>query len=391
MISTSFDYYDPTENWIEFRTFLEIAESNYEFETWLIENNYYFAEAADSGQAHLQWKNNIISHFKATVEKFISFGLQQIGKDLRVLQTNKELCLNSRRFPAKPNITMKSALNYAAAMNRIAASIVTNLSNLNLNKIDTNNKNTKANIQIKKMILPSYDGTSEFKQFAKKYFSGGEGTKLNLNSEQCTQLLPIAYQYCTTYESRMKSLGDEVKSIIQFINTDESSAGIQTQTNPQMQNMQQQNSPLNQMASSNPNQNVVGMAKPVNADTNYEYFMRYYFDDISPLQEALPITQHKTISGQKPVKLDQAASKSSAPAGSNVNSKTLSIKRKQIAANTVIDAFNAKMSAMGMIYRDFIYLLRAHIASYKGAVAANEGRIQQQQVPQQQMQQMPKQ
>lgn len=378
MISKSFDFYDPTENWIDFRTLLEIAEENFEFENWLIENKLYFAKAAESEQANQQWRNNTINNLKSTVERFIRFGLQQIAKDQRVLKINKEICLNSRRFPVKPNISMKSSPNYSAAINRLASSIAPRLNGIELTNIDTNNKNAKANMQMKKIFLPSYDGSSDFKQFAKNYYYGAEGPKINLNSEQCSQILPLAYQFCLTYESKMKSVGDEIQAIIKFINTDDSSAGTQTQINPQQQDMQNQNSPTNQMASTNPNKNVVGMSKPINADTNYEYFMQYYFDDVISFQEENSNTQYKSISGQKPANLPQAATKNSAPSGTNPNSKSISFKRRQVAANTAIDVFNAKISAMGMIYRDFIYLIRAHIASYKGAVAANEGRLQQQ-------------
>lgn len=381
--SPSFEYYDPTESWIEFRTINEIAELNFEFENWLIENGYYFVEAAgNSTQAHQQWKNNTVNKLKSTLTRFIQFSLQQIQKDRRLLQTNKAICVNTRRFPAKQNLSMKNAPNYSAAMNRLSSPVTKGLMGLDLNTIDTNNKNVKANERIKKMVLPAYTGQVDFKQFAKNYFYGAEGNnRANLNYQQCEQILPLAYQFCLTYESKIHSLETEIGMILKFIGADASGNTMQP-TNNNMNNnaqqMQQKNSPMNQMASTNPQANATGMAKPVNADTNFEYFMKYYFGDLEPIQEAVPTTQQKIISGQKPVKPTDTVSKNSDPSATQTTNPSTILKRKQAAVDIVIDAFNGKISAMGMIYHDFIYLLRTHIASYKGAVAANEGRIQQQ-------------
>ena len=403
--SPSFEYYEPTESWIEFRTINEIAEMNFEFENWLIDNGYYVVEAAGNiTQAHQQWKNNTVNKLKATLTRFIQFSLQQIQKDRRLLQTNKAICVNTRRFPAKQNLSMKSAPNYSAAINRISSPVTKGLMGLDLNTIDTNNKNVKANEKIKKMVLPSYTGQGDFKQFAKNYFYGADGNRADLNYQQCEQILPLAYQFCLTYESKIHSLETEIGMILKFIGADASGNTIQptNNMNNNAQQMQQNNSPMNQMASTNPQSNAVGMAKPVNADTNYEYFMSYYFDDLEPIQEDASTTQQKVISGNKPVKPTDTVSKNSDSSGEQTTNPSIIYKRKQVAVDIVIDAFNGKISAMGMIYHDFIYLLRAHIASYKGAVAANEGRIQQQtqQAPpqqgiqskqQQQMQQVPKQ
>jgi len=403
--SPSFEYYDPTESWIEFRTINEIAELNFEFENWLIENGYYFVEAAgNSTQAHQQWKNNTVNKLKSTLTRFIQFSLQQIQKDRRLLQTNKAICVNTRRFPAKQNLSMKNAPNYSAAINRLSSPVTKGLMGLDLNTIDTNNKNVKANERIKKMVLPAYTGQEDFKQFAKNYFYGAEGhNRTNLNYQQCEQILPLAYQFCLTYESKIHSLETEIGMILKFIGTDASGNTMQP-TNNNMNNnaqqMQQKNSPMNQMASTNPQANATGMAKPVNADTNFEYFMKYYFGDLEPIQEAVPTTQQKIISGQKPVNPADTVSKNSDTSATQTTNPSTILKRKQAAVDIVIDAFNGKISAMGMIYHDFIYLLRTHIASYKGAALANEGRIQsqqpqvqqpQQQGPQQQMQQAPKQ
>ena len=370
--SSSFEYYDPEESWIEFRTFLEVAESNFEFESWLIDNEYYLVEAVvDPSQAHQQWKNNTITKVKTTLQQFAQFSLQQIAKDQRTLQINREICMNMKRFPPKQNISMKSAPNYAAAMNRLSMPIGTHLASIDFSKIDTNGKNPKVNMQIKKAILPPYDGNSDFKQFAKNYFYGADGNRIDLSNQQCAQIIPLAYQYCTTYESKLNTLETEINTLINFINTDPTDGNTKPVNKQQLQMAQQQKAIPNTQASSNPAANAAGMARPVNADTNYEYFMKYYFDE--------DVNQQQTILGRKPVNPVQTVPKTDTPGETQPNSKSLMYKRKQVASDIAIDAFNAKISAFGMIYHDFIYLLRAHIAAYKGAVAGNEGRVQLQQ------------
>lgn len=379
MISKSFDYFDPTEEWIDYRTIQEITDINYEFQQWLEDNHYYIAEAAaDSSQAHQQWKINTITKLKTTLQRFAQFSLQQIAKDMRTLQSNKAIVLNTKQFPPKPNLAMRSAPNYMAAINRVSAPITTHLNSINLTQADTNGKNPKSNFQIKKTILPQYDGKSDFRHYAKNYFYGGEGKRLNLNSQQCGQLLPLAYQFCLTYESRIKSLETEISALVSYISKDPQDGGIKAEHESDIKKLQalkQQNDmQTHGQATTNPMANASGMTRSVNADTNYEYFMRYYFFDEAD-NNITPITQHKTISGNKPVPTNLTQSKS--PAGAPVNTKALSYKKQQTAANIAIDAFTAKISALGMLYHDFIYLLRAHISSYKGAVAGNDGRIQQ--------------
>lgn len=387
MISPSFDHFDPIEEWIEYRGLQEIAEIDYEFKEWLEENNYYIAEAAaDSSQAHQQWKINTTNKLKSTVMRFGQFSLQQIAKDSRLLQAGKAIVLNAKQFPPKENLYMKSAPNYAAALSRVSAPITTHLNSIDLTQVDTNGKNPKSNIQIKKTILPSYDGKSEFTKYAKNYFYGGEGKRADMGPQECAMLLPLAYQFCVTYETRVKGLQTEIAALISYISRDPQDGSLKAEHESdikKLQAMKQQNAMQTQgQASTNPNVNAMGgQMKPVNADTNYEYFMRYYFT------EDTPITQQPTISGNKPAPLNPTQSKS--PAGAPVNTKALSYKKHQTAVDVAIDAFNAKISALSMLYHDFIYLLRAHIASYKGAVAGNDGRTQQQIQPQQQAPQQP--
>ena len=50
-----------------------------------------------------------------------------------------------------------------------------------------------------------------------------------------------------------------------------------------------------------------------------------------------------------------------------VDDKTAAtLKKQQIACNIMKDAFNAKATAIGMIYRDCLQLLQTHVMNVKG-------------------------
>ena len=60
------------------------------------------------------------------------------------------------------------------------------------------------------------------------------------------------------------------------------------------------------------------------------------------------------------------------PSGVPVNNAALLQKKKEIACKIVRDAFAAKLSALGMVYHDFIFLIKNHIAT----IAVNAPPIQ---------------
>ena len=49
----------------------------------------------------------------------------------------------------------------------------------------------------------------------------------------------------------------------------------------------------------------------------------------------------------------------------NTNTNQITSKRKQIACDILQDAYNAKITAMGLIYRDFINIMKNHVSNYK--------------------------
>ena len=380
MISNSFDHYDAIEEWTTYQLFNEIAQDNFEFQQWLVEEGFiYFTEAEDANQSYQQWKININTQMKNTLTRFGQFSLQQLSKDMPFLQTFREVILNSKQYPPKDNLIMKNAPNYMAAINRISSPLTTHLNSIDLSNIETSGKGAKVNLQVKKSVIPSYDGKTEFKQYCKNYFYGGEANRRDLNSTQCGQLLPLAFQFCITYESRLKSLQTEIAALANYINNESSDSSVKSATQGDLKQLKkmQQKAQTPGMASNNPVANAAGQPQQVNASTDYTYFMKYYFNDILH-EDGLPnpAARNPTVSGQKGVPATSNSQKDNPTVGAQVNTKALSFKKKQMIVDIVAEAFTAKITAFGMLYHDFIYLLRAHVASYKGAVHGNMGRVQ---------------
>jgi hypothetical protein len=124
-------------------------------------------------------------------------------------------------------------------------------------------------------------------------------------------------------------------------------------------------------------------AGQVNADTNMELFMADHFGtDWDTINEA-DVTQPQSsanIQQNKAIKNQQDASKPQSPNGAPVDNTSLAIAKHRAVCEIVEDCFNAKITAMGMIYRDFMFIMRNHVASYKGP---NEGNLVGQQRTQQ--------
>lgn len=381
----------------------DIARMNEGFKQWMIQEGFYQEAAPQPNQGQqkpkIPWQQELIGSIKTIVGQTIEYSFKQMPRDQKFLADFGDLILNVKQFPPKPNEAIRNATNYQAAIQRISSPISTGLQGIDLSKIEDNEK---ANIAFKKQLVPSYDGKSDFAQFAKLYYYGGEGTRANLNPRQVAQLLQVAFQYCQSYQTRVKAIQTDVNGIVNFIQTDPSTGQIQQQTQQDLSKIQQQQAAqqltANQgMASTSPaaNAGVGNVARPVNADTNYELFMQHHFgNDWQSLNEAdPPVSGNKKVSPvtnpqeTKPVvtpNIGQQANDSKRPHGAPVNANLLAKRKQEIVARIVRDALAAKLAAMSMVYRDFIFLMQTHVAAYKGAHAVNQGQAPQQQpAPQQ--------
>lgn len=401
VMTESLDYFDAIDYLSSIKLQESIQAMNEEFTQWLIENEFYQEASPPNNKG--PWQQEMISSIQNIVTQTMQYAFKEIQTNKGFLNREKNTILNLKQFPPKPSEYLKNSTNYQAAIQRLSAPFGSGLGGLDLSKVDDN---AKANLPLKKALIPTYDGKSDFAQFAKLYYYGGEGQRSNLTPQQVGQLMQIGYQFCTQYEARLQALQNDVRVITNFIQQNPQTGQIQNQTQSDLakiQAMQSNKAVMTQgMASTNPGANV-GVARPVNADTDFDLFMKHYFEDdetdiineadpvVSGNKPVSPVTSPKETKPTPPQSLasngpDKDFGK---PRGVPVDSKALAGHKQEIAAGIVRDVLAAKLAALGMVYRDFMMIMRTHVSAHKGANAANYGMPppqQKQQVPQQQPQ-----
>ena len=318
---------------------------------------------------YLKWKDRIINSLKTNTDNFLKYTNQQIKENGSFLEQNREVILNSGKYPANFKNPIKNAPNYQEAIRRLSRPVSNSLSGLNLNKIeiqdnqvsiyDTNDNTTEeSNVWSRKLIIPIYDGKNSFIKTAKAYFYGSE-KRYNLNIQEIQRILSIGFKFCYNYNRTSKSINTDLMNLISFINRNPVS-GIQqnptTVSDLQAIKNNQYNNSLK--ASTNPNRNVI------HADTNYSYFMSNYFGDILNEDQIEKIKIQNQIKDTNKEKVD-TNQLNNKPKIDNTNTNQISSKRKQIACDILQDAYNAKITAMGLIYRDFINIMKNHVSNYK--------------------------
>ena len=318
---------------------------------------------------YLKWKDRIINSLKTNTDNFLKYTNQQIKENGSFLEQNREVILNSGKYPANFKNPIKNAPNYQEAIRRLSRPVSNSLSGLNLNKIeiqdnqvsiyDTNDNTTEeSNVWFRKLIIPIYDGKNSFIETAKAYFYGSE-KRYNLNIQEIQRILSIGFKFCYNYNRTSKSINTDLMNLISFINRNPVSVIQQNPTTVSdlqaIKNNQYNNS---LKASTNPNRNVI------HADTDYSYFMSNYFGDIlnEDQIEKIKIQNQIKDTNKEKVDVNQLNNK---PKIDNTNTNQISFKRKQIACDILQDAYNAKITAMGLIYRDFINIMKNHVSNYK--------------------------
>lgn len=318
---------------------------------------------------YLKWKDKIISSLKTNTDNFLKYTNQQIKENMSFLEQNREVILNSGKYPANFKNPIKNAPNYQEAIRRLSRPVSNSLSGLNLNKIeiqdnqvsiyDTNDNTTEeSNVWFRKLIIPIYDGKNSFIKTAKAYFYGSE-KRYNLNIQEIQRILSIGFKFCYNYNRTSKSINTDLMNLISFINRNPVSGLQQNSTTVSdlqaIKNNQYNNS---LKASTNPNRNII------HADTDYSYFMSNYFVDILNEDQIEKIKIQNQIKDTNKEKVD-TNQLNNKPKINNTNTNQISSKRKQIACDILQDAYNAKITAMGLIYRDFINIMKNHVSNYK--------------------------
>jgi len=396
----SLEYFDTLHVLDRIKLHESIARMNEGFKQWLVEEGLY--TEATASQPKIPWQQEMISSLQTIVGSTAKYAYDQMPGDQAFLNRFGDVILNLKGFPPKPSEGITNATNYQAAIQRLSTPLSSGLSGIDLSRIEDDEK---GNLSLKKQLIPPYDGKDDFSRYAKVYYYGGEGARQNLAPKQVGQLLQTAYQFCSSYQTRIQSIQTDVNGIVNFIKQDPNTGQIQQQIQSDLSKISQlkatQQAMTPGMASTNPGANA-GTTRPVNADTDFSLFMEEYFGpDWKPLDEAAD----GTVSGRKKVnpvtnpqetrptpvtkgtnQTAEAIKNQQKPRGVPVDASALAKRKQEIVARVVRDALAAKLAAMSMVYRDFMLLMRTHVAAYHGAQSANFGGqpAQQQQPPQQQ-------
>lgn len=376
------EYFNPIVENILVNTQLELNWINEQFKFWLTENDFVILNESDtSANWYANQKTHIINNINVGIQNMNNFIQKQSQKNANKLNVYREYILNIKKYPLKPQSVPESCTNYKLALQRIDTPVTKNLSGIDLSKIDSEESQDK-NMWLKNYLIPIYKG-GNFIQIAKNYYYGlDNGKRIRMNIQQMSEILQYAFQFCNLITNRMQSYTTEGKAIINFINTDPNTAQVNRDSISDLQKiaLATKRNAMTDKAGTNPYQNIGQQpTRPVNANTDYSIFEYEYFKDILLEKEE---TQQQNIPQQQTQNTQQNNSQmqnkqKENPNGTPVNSSSLAYRKKQVMCEIIKDCFNAKLSALGLLYRDFIYLMDQHVNSYKQVSKTNKQNIQQ--------------
>lgn len=388
------DFFNAISESCEYDAILDMVQENRDMLLWMYENGYisqeYFEEAENSGND--QWRLDNITAIKANLKKFKDYANNQGKQNNEWLIQNRDYIIDQQKYPVKSGANIQNAPTYTTAFARIKKPLSSNISGIDIKRVtilDTKANNLqgdakkqadyKNNLWLKKMLVTDYNGQGPFDKFARDYYYGID-KKVNLQSQDIQQLLPKAYNFCTTYNALIKSLETDVNGIINYINKNPI-------TGNQEPTLSQAQLAANKNASDVNKSNTQGMAtKPVNADTDYSLFRSTYFrdllseDDQTKTSTATPKMSFSSNSSNG----DNNQDGSNQPQNQNKpkqdpeDSETVVYNKKKLVCDILKQALNAKMTAAGMLYRDLFSYMQSHVNSYSKKVNQNNQKQQQQ-------------
>lgn len=387
------DFFNAISESCEYDAILDMVQENRDMLLWMYENGYisqeYFEEAENSGND--QWRLDNITAIKANLKKFKDYANNQGKQDNEWLIQNRDYIIDQQKYPVKSGANIQNAPTYTTAFARIKKPLSSNISGIDIKRVtilDTKANNLqgdakkqvdyKNNLWLKKMLVTDYNGQGPFDKFARDYYYGID-KKVNLQSQDIKQLLPKAYNFCTTYNALIKSLETDVNGIINYINKNPI-------TGNQEPTLSQAQLAANKNASDVNKSNTQGMAtKPVNADTDYSLFRSTYFkdllseDDQTKTSTATPKMSFSSNSSND----DNTQDGSNQPQNQNrpkqdpEDSETVVYNKKKLVCDILKQALNAKMTAAGMLYRDLFSYMQSHVNSYSKKTNQNNQKQQQ--------------
>ena len=388
------DFFNAISESCEYDAILDMVQENRDMLLWMYENGYisqeYFEEAENSGND--QWRLDNITAIKANLKKFKDYANNQGKQNNEWLIQNRDYIIDQQKYPVKSGANIQNAPTYTTAFARIKKPLSSNISGIDIKRVtilDTKANNLqgdakkqadyKNNLWFKKMLVTDYNGQGPFDKFARDYYYGID-KKVNLQSQDIQQLLPKAYNFCTTYNSLIKSLETDVNGIINYINKNPI-------TGNQEPTLSQAQLAANKNASDVNKSNTQGMAtKPVNADTDYSLFRSTYFKDLLSEDD-----QTKTSTATPKMSFSSNSSNGGNQDGSNQqqnqnkpkqdpeDSETVVYNKKKLVCDILKQALNAKMTAAGMLYRDLFSYMQSHVNSYSKKTNQNQNNQKQQQ------------
>ena len=335
---------------------------------------------------YIKWKGEYVITLKNSFTQFRQYALTQNNKYSKWLRDNREF-FDARKYNPGSGCSIQSAPDYREAISRIKKpiSVVINGEALSRISVPDSTNASKSSIYTSnvdnrwfyKMLIPEYNGNGDdFLKFARGYYNGNDKKK-TINAKVMATYIPMMYNYCINYMNTVQILDNQLNTIIGFANRDPVSGTQNTSDDAvkQYQNQQQQNA-NNQYASTNANNNVV------NASTEYEWERSVILNELgstAPTSFMTPQSKSSmtsttsrisnTINGGSKNTLqnkNQANVKGNTNGvnltNNKVNQKQLAMKKKQVAANIVKDAFLCKLTASNAIYRDFITTLQVWAA-----------------------------
>lgn len=388
----------------------ELSEKNIidsEFLEWLYNNRKINEDASDSND---QWRMNNINSIQQSLNTFKKYITDQANQNSSWLSKNNDIILNANKYPVRNGANIKQAPDYKSAINRIKTPISTNLSGIDLKRIELPNQDPtqpkqndqqlmRQNLWLKKMFISTYNGETEFQDFAKIYYYGKDKVH-DISTQELQQFLPSAYNFCNSINTFIKSLETDIHGYINYINRNPITGNTenpitQTQINNNNMNIAVNKSNTANMATGNATSNT-----SLNADTDFTLFYNKYFGefynkyfggslseaDVTQPQQQNATNQQQQTSNAKP-KMTFDNKNTSGQNGQKQNgedSDTTVWNKKKLVCNLVRQILSTKMTVSGMIYRDMMSFMQTHVNSYSKGTQNTPNQPQPQQQNQQQ-------
>lgn len=393
----------------------ELSEMNMidsEFMEWLYENKMLDEDTfnEESSDSNDQWRMDNINSIQQSLNTFKKYITDQANQNSSWLSKNNDIILNANKYPVRNGANIKQAPDYKSAINRIKTPISTNLSGIDLKRIELPNQDPtqpkqndqqlmRQNLWLKKMFISTYNGETEFQDFAKIYYYGKDKVH-DISTQELQQFLPSAYNFCNSINTFIKSLETDIHGYINYINRNPITGNTenpitQTQINNNNMNNAVNKSNTANMATGNATSNT-----SLNADTDFtlfynkyfgEFYNKYFGDSLSEADSTQPQQQNATNQQQqtstaKP-KMTFDNKNTSGQNGQKQNgedSDTTIWNKKKLVCNLVRQILSTKMTVSGFIYRDMMSFMQTHVNSYSKGTQNTPNQPQPQQQNQQQ-------